>query len=68
MKFYDREQELEELEKLLQQTVKSSRMAVLTGRRRVGKTLLSLEFVKARKYLTGVNYYFSLATIIIPGL
>ena len=51
MKFYNREQELAELEKLLGQTAKSARMAVLTGRRRVGKTLLSLEFVKNRKYL-----------------
>jgi len=51
MKFYDREHELAELEKLLGQTAKSSRMAVLTGRRRVGKTLLSLEFVKNRKHL-----------------
>ncbi|MFH0985909.1 MAG: ATP-binding protein [Candidatus Omnitrophota bacterium] len=51
MKFYDREEELAELEKLLGQTAKSSHMAVLTGRRRVGKTLLSLEFVKNKKYL-----------------
>lgn len=51
MKFYDREQELGELEKLLKQTAQSARMAVLTGRRRVGKTLLSLEFAKDRKYL-----------------
>ncbi len=51
MKFYDREQELVELNKLLGQTRNRSRMAVLTGRRRVGKTLLSLEFVKKQKHL-----------------
>ena len=51
MKFYDREQELAELNKLLRQAKSDSRMAVLTGRRRVGKTLLSLEFVKNYKHL-----------------
>ena len=51
MKFYDRQQELAELNKLLGQARKKSRMAVLTGRRRVGKTLLSLEFVKDQKHL-----------------
>ena len=51
MRFYDREQELAELNKLMGQAKGSSRMAVLTGRRRVGKTLLSLEFVKDKKHL-----------------
>jgi AAA+ ATPase superfamily predicted ATPase len=51
MKFYDREQELAELNKLLGQAKNRSCMAVLTGRRRAGKTLLSLEFVKGRKHL-----------------
>jgi AAA+ ATPase superfamily predicted ATPase len=51
MKFYDRQQELAGLNKLLGQARNQSRMAVLTGRRRVGKTLLSLEFVKDQKHL-----------------
>ncbi|MBI4309697.1 MAG: ATP-binding protein, partial [Candidatus Omnitrophica bacterium] len=51
MKFYDRQQELSELNKLLEQTRRGARMTVLTGRRRVGKTLLSLEFAKHQKYL-----------------
>ncbi len=51
MKFYDRKQELAELNKLLGQARNSARMTVLTGRRRVGKTLLSLEFIKGQKYI-----------------
>ncbi len=51
MRFYDRQQELAELNKLMGQTKGGSRMAVLTGRRRVGKTLLSLEFAKDKKHL-----------------
>lgn len=51
MKFYNREIELAELEKLLGQAASGARMAVLTGRRRVGKTLLSLEFVINRRHL-----------------
>ena len=51
MKFYDREQELSELKKLLGQSKNRACMAVLTGRRRVGKTSLSLEFIKDRKHL-----------------
>ena len=51
MKFYDRERELDELGKLERQTSDSARMTVLTGRRRVGKTSLALEFAKPRKHL-----------------
>lgn len=51
IKFYGREHELAELHKLLEQAKKRSRMTVLTGRRRVGKTLLSLELVRKQKYL-----------------
>ncbi len=54
MKFYNRESELAELNKLLGQAKRSARMTVLTGRRRVGKTLLSLELVahaKEQKYI-----------------
>ena len=49
MRFYNRQQELAELNKVMGQVKDGSRMAVLTGRRRVGKTLLSLEFVKDKK-------------------
>ncbi len=51
MKFYNRQQELTGLNKLVEQAKNGSRMAVLTGRRRVGKTLLSLELVKGKKHL-----------------
>ena len=51
MKFYDRERELAELGKLEKQTSDSARMIVLTGRRRVGKTSLALEFAQSRKHL-----------------
>ncbi len=51
MQFYDREKELAELNKLLGQAKNNARMAVLTGRRRVGKTLLSMEFIREQKYV-----------------
>jgi AAA+ ATPase superfamily predicted ATPase len=51
MKFYDRERELAELGKMEKQTSDSSRMTVLTGRRRVGKTSLALEFAQSRRHL-----------------
>ena len=51
MKFYDRERELAELGKLERQTRDSARMTVLTGRRRVGKTSLALEFAQSRSHL-----------------
>ena len=62
MKFYDRQKELTELNKLMGQARGGSRMAVMTGRRRVGKTLLSLEFVKGRKHL-----YFFVAKTPLPN-
>jgi AAA+ ATPase superfamily predicted ATPase len=40
MKFYDREKELEALNKIKAQSRESSRMTVVMGRRRVGKTAL----------------------------
>ena len=46
MKFYDRETEIEQLNKILTQSQTKSRMTVITGRRRMGKTLLSLHFTK----------------------
>lgn len=46
MKFYNREPELAELQKLWKQSESRGTLAVLTGRRRLGKTLLATEFVK----------------------
>ena len=51
MKFYNREKELGELGKLYEQASESARMTVITGRRRVGKTMLALEFVKSHRSL-----------------
>ena len=51
MKFYNRKPELKILEQLRQQTDSAARMTVLTGRRRVGKTRLALEFAESHKHL-----------------
>lgn len=51
MKFYNRTQELAEFEKLYQQSQKIGKMTVLTGRRRVGKTFLSIHFARKFKYI-----------------
>lgn len=51
MKFYDRERELAELGKVEKQTGAAARMTVITGRRRVGKTSLALEFAQSRRHL-----------------
>lgn len=51
MKFYNRENELAELARLYDQASSCGRMTVLTGRRRVGKTLLALESAKDHKHL-----------------
>lgn len=51
MKFYNRETELSNLETLFEQTESEGRMAVLTGRRRLGKTLLAKEFAKDHPYI-----------------
>ncbi len=51
MKFYNRENELAELTTIHDQANSSGRMTVLTGRRRVGKTLLALESAKKHKHL-----------------
>ena len=42
MKFYDRENEQKQLRKVLLQSRKEAQMTVLMGRRRIGKTELSL--------------------------
>ncbi|MBN1870918.1 MAG: ATP-binding protein [Candidatus Omnitrophica bacterium] len=51
MKFYDRNQEINELKNLMAEAKKSGRMTVLTGRRRVGKTLLSMEVIQGQKHV-----------------
>jgi uncharacterized protein len=51
MKFYSREKELSILEKQYEQTEMSSTMTVITGRRRVGKTLLSINYSKNKKHI-----------------
>ncbi len=43
MKFYDREAELQLLEDTRKMAGKASRMTVITGRRRIGKTTLITE-------------------------
>ena len=48
MKFYDREAELEALEKAI--ATKSSEMIVVSGRRRIGKSRLIDEFLKDKDY------------------
>ena len=51
MKFYNRVQELDVLNIVFSQVKRSGKLVVLTGRRRVGKTLLGLEFVRDKKFL-----------------
>ncbi|MBN2652093.1 MAG: AAA family ATPase [Spirochaetales bacterium] len=51
MKFYSREQELQLLERDYSQTDNSSTMTVITGRRRIGKTLLAKKFAENKKHL-----------------
>ena len=42
MKFYNRDRELSDLNKIHRQTADSARMTVITGRRRVGKTFTDI--------------------------
>ena len=51
MKFYNRKNELAELTKLYDQANTSAKLTVITGRRRVGKTMLALEFARKHKHL-----------------
>ncbi|MCK5194443.1 MAG: ATP-binding protein, partial [Desulfobulbaceae bacterium] len=51
MKFYNRTREIQLLSQLKEQTADTARMTVLTGRRRVGKTKLALEFARDHKHL-----------------
>lgn len=51
MKFYNRNDELNTLNSLYNQVDDSAKMTFITGRRRVGKTYLSLQFAHSHKYL-----------------
>ena len=51
MKFYDRKEEIDILEGIYQQVDVSGKMTVISGRRRVGKTMLALEFAKDKTHL-----------------
>lgn len=51
MKFYNRHQELQLLDQLDQQAHNAGIMTVLTGRRRVGKTMLALHHVQGKRFL-----------------
>jgi uncharacterized protein len=51
MKFYNRKNELSVLQTLYRQSTRGGRMTVLTGRRRVGKTMLATEFARRHKYI-----------------
>ena len=51
MRFYNRKSELKILDELDGQSEISGRMTVITGRRRVGKTLLALKYAENKKFL-----------------
>lgn len=51
MKFYNRSEELKVLDQLDQQGLREGTMTVLTGRRRVGKTLLALHHAQGKRFL-----------------
>ncbi len=51
MKFYNRDEELNELNKLFERTENAGTLVALTGRRRVGKTHLALTFAKSHRFI-----------------
>lgn len=51
MEFYGRRKELEQLEQAYKRIEKTAQMIVITGRRRIGKTLLSLHFSQDKPHL-----------------
>lgn len=51
MKFYDREKEIRELQRIDNLSTQTSQFTVLIGRRRTGKTTLMTEALKDRSYL-----------------
>lgn len=51
MKFYNRQGELNDLTTLYRQSKTHGKMIILTGRRRVGKTMLAREFAKSHPFI-----------------
>jgi AAA+ ATPase superfamily predicted ATPase len=51
VKFYNRQTEIQELSAIYSQSESESRMMVITGRRRVGKTMLALEFSREKRFV-----------------
>jgi AAA+ ATPase superfamily predicted ATPase len=51
VKFYNRQTEIQELSNIYSQSTSESRMTVITGRRRVGKTMLALEFSREKRFV-----------------
>ncbi len=51
MKFYNRELEMKRIKDINQKSKKKSRMTILLGRRRIGKTRLIHETFKGEKFL-----------------
>ncbi len=51
MKFIDRESELEMLEEIRKRSERSAMMTVITGRRRIGKTTLTIKAFKGQPFL-----------------
>ena len=51
MKFYNREKELQNLKEIQISSLESSKMTVIVGRRRIGKTKLIKEAYKEKVYL-----------------
>ena len=51
MKFVNREKEFAVLNRILEKSKKFSQMTIVSGRRRIGKTRLLLEFFKDKKFL-----------------
>lgn len=59
MKFYNREKELSFLNTQYNQLNDSSKMTVLTGRRRIGKTFLANKFTEDKEFV----YLFALTIL-----
>jgi AAA+ ATPase superfamily predicted ATPase len=51
MKFYNREAEITDLDALSELTASRAQMTVITGRRRMGKTMLALHAVATQQYI-----------------
>ncbi|MBU4369996.1 ATP-binding protein [Patescibacteria group bacterium] len=49
MKFYNRQQELEELNKIYQASNQKAHLVIIKGRRRIGKTTLALKSIEKRQ-------------------